>query len=210
MTITKYGHACLLVETGGARILIDPGGWSSGFESLTDLNAVLITHSHPDHLVPDHVAELLKKNADMAVYTDSDSAAVLLKDGRVPCSEVKAGDSFEIGDVNVSVTGSHHAVVHPDITVITNVGYYFDGFYYPGDNFTEPDRPVKVLALPLSAPWSKVSETAEFVRLVKPEVVVPVHDGFLSKPELYENIVGRLSGSEVEIVHLNAAESHEF
>jgi hypothetical protein len=37
MKITKYGHACLLVEEGGARFLLDPGSYSSGFEGLADL-----------------------------------------------------------------------------------------------------------------------------------------------------------------------------
>ena len=45
MRITHLGHSCLLVETAGQRILIDPGVFSHGFEELTDLSAVLITHT---------------------------------------------------------------------------------------------------------------------------------------------------------------------
>ena len=32
MKITHFGHACLLVESGEARLLFDPGTESSGYE----------------------------------------------------------------------------------------------------------------------------------------------------------------------------------
>jgi len=41
MRITHLGHSCLLVEGGGVRILVDPGNFSSGFEELRGLDAVL-------------------------------------------------------------------------------------------------------------------------------------------------------------------------
>ncbi|MCA1695075.1 MAG: MBL fold metallo-hydrolase, partial [Actinobacteria bacterium] len=46
MEITHFGHSCVLLDTGSARLLIDPGTWSEGFEDLTGLDAVLITHQH--------------------------------------------------------------------------------------------------------------------------------------------------------------------
>jgi L-ascorbate metabolism protein UlaG (beta-lactamase superfamily) len=51
MRLTHLGHACLLAEVGGARMLFDPGVLS-GFDDVRDLDAVLITHQHPDHLDP--------------------------------------------------------------------------------------------------------------------------------------------------------------
>ncbi|HEY6683652.1 MAG TPA: MBL fold metallo-hydrolase, partial [Propionibacteriaceae bacterium] len=52
MRITHLGHAAVLAETDGARILIDPGNFSDAWHSLTDLDAVLVTHQHPDHIDP--------------------------------------------------------------------------------------------------------------------------------------------------------------
>lgn len=37
MKITKFGHACLLIEEADARILIGPGTYSSGSEDLWSL-----------------------------------------------------------------------------------------------------------------------------------------------------------------------------
>ena len=50
MHLTHLGHACVLVETEHARLLIDPGTLSSGLEGLLDLDAILVTHEHPDHV----------------------------------------------------------------------------------------------------------------------------------------------------------------
>jgi hypothetical protein len=51
--LTHFGHSCVLIDTGAARLLIDPGTFSSGFESLTGLDAVPVTRQHPDHLAVD-------------------------------------------------------------------------------------------------------------------------------------------------------------
>jgi len=58
MKLTHLGHACLLVETGGARLLIDPGTMST-FEDVRDLDAVLVTHQHPDHVDASRLMALL-------------------------------------------------------------------------------------------------------------------------------------------------------
>jgi L-ascorbate metabolism protein UlaG (beta-lactamase superfamily) len=43
---THFGHSCLLLDTGAARLLIDPGTFSTGFESLRDLDAVIANNSY--------------------------------------------------------------------------------------------------------------------------------------------------------------------
>ncbi len=60
MQITHFGHSCLLVEIDGTKVLFDPGNFSHGFDGISGLDAILITHQHPDHCdvakLPDLVA----------------------------------------------------------------------------------------------------------------------------------------------------------
>jgi ribonuclease BN (tRNA processing enzyme) len=50
MRLTKYAHSCVLVEDDNARILIDPGNLTRGFDELTGLTGILVTHQHADHV----------------------------------------------------------------------------------------------------------------------------------------------------------------
>jgi hypothetical protein len=65
--------------------------------------------------------------------------------------------------------------------MVSNSAVFIDNaLYYPGDSFFFPDIKVKVLALPVEAPWMKISEAVEFAKKVKPEFAFPVHDGRLN------------------------------
>jgi L-ascorbate metabolism protein UlaG (beta-lactamase superfamily) len=203
MKITKYGHSCLLIEEGGAKILIDPGAYSKGFEGVTGLGAVLITHQHADHLSAEHLAGLKAKNPEMKVYADEGSVGVL-DGGDMPVEAVHSGEEFEVAGVAVKVVGTDHAVIHPTIPGIPNVGYLVGKkFFYPGDNFTEPGEPVAVLAVPAGAPWLKISEAIDYMVAVHPEVAIPVHDAVLAIPEMNYGLLKRFAepvGIEVRVV----------
>lgn len=191
MKITKFGHACLLIEEGSVRILIDPGVFSAGYEHEENLDAVLVTHQHADHSTDETLDKVRAKNPAMAVYADAGTARVREGDG---IQAVTAGEAFEVKGVEVKVFGADHAVIHPDIPGIENVGYMIAGrFFYPGDSFTKTDAPVEVLALPLGAPWLKVSEVVDYVLAVKPKVVFPVHDAVLAMPGMHIDIVKRFT-----------------
>jgi L-ascorbate metabolism protein UlaG (beta-lactamase superfamily) len=176
MRITRYGHSCVLVEDGDGRVLLDPGVFSSGFEDLRGLTGVLITHQHTDHLDVDRVTRLLEANPEATLVTDEGTPLDL------PRTVVHAGDSLDLGTA-VSVHGSDHAVIHPDIPGIPNVGYLVGGrFFTPGDAMTVPDADVEVLGLPTAAPWLKLTEAVGLLREVKPAKAFPVHDGMLAPP----------------------------
>ena len=55
MRITKFGHACIRIEHDGHTIVVDPGGFTQP-EAVDGADAVLITHEHPDHYFPEHLA----------------------------------------------------------------------------------------------------------------------------------------------------------
>ena len=201
MRIRKLGHSCVLVETGESRLLVDPGGFTPGFEDLTDLTAVLVTHAHPDHLDPDRLPALLRGNPGAQVVCDAGSA-VQLRDLGVQARAVAPGDELDLG-VAVTVVGGEHALIHPDLPRIPNVGYLVDGrLLHPGDALHVPEVPVEVLCFPLAAPWSKVQETVDYVRAVSPAVGVPVHDAILARPEIWLRMIGQLGpdGMRLEVL----------
>jgi L-ascorbate metabolism protein UlaG (beta-lactamase superfamily) len=180
MRLTKFGHSCLLVEEERTRILLDPGTLSDGFQELQGLTAVLHTHQHADHLDPARLRGLLDRNPGVRVVSDEGSAKPLGEAG-AQVEVVHDGDELEIGGVGVRVVGRDHAVIHPDVPVIANVGYLIGGrVFHPGDAFTPPGQPIEVLAVPAGAPWLKVSESIDYLREVRPMVAVPVHEGVLS------------------------------
>jgi L-ascorbate metabolism protein UlaG (beta-lactamase superfamily) len=180
MRLTKFGHSCLLAEEGQARILLDPGTLSGGFEELEGLTAVLFTHQHADHLDPERLGGLLARNPEVRVVSDEGSAKPLGEAG-AEVEVVHDGDELDLGGVSVRVAGRDHAVIHPDIPVVPNVGYLVGGrLFHPGDAFTHPGQEVEVLAVPAGAPWLKASEAVDYLRAVRPQAAVPVHEKVLS------------------------------
>jgi L-ascorbate metabolism protein UlaG (beta-lactamase superfamily) len=181
MRLTKFGHSCLLVEEGGARVLLDPGLFSDGFQELEGLTAVCLTHQHGDHLDAERVRQVLDRSPGARVVSDEGSAQALGEAG-ADVEVVHDGDELELGGLELAVVGRDHAVIHPDIPVVPNVGYLLGGrLFHPGDAFTLPGQPVEVLAVPAGAPWMKLAEAVEYLRRVGPTVAVPVHERVLSE-----------------------------
>lgn len=184
MQITYLGHACLLLQYPSARLLIDPGCFSR-YAGVTGLDAVLITHQHPDHVEPDALGDLLAANPEAALYADPDTVALLAERG-IEATETRAGERFTVGDVTVTPAGFQHALIHEYVPRIANAGLLLtsDGepsVFHPGDALdADPASQVDVLALPLSAPWAAIRDTIAFVRRIRPAVVIPIHDALLS------------------------------
>ena len=196
MQVVHFGHACVLLDTGTTRILIDPGTFSSGFENVKDLDAVLITHQHFDHLDTEKLPSLLKANPQAQLIVDKGSAPSVENP-----TVARPGDVLKVGDTTVKVVGGQHAVIHEDIPVIPNTGYVLgDGaFYHPGDALFVPDEDIDVLGLPSGAPWMRTGEAVDFMRAIKPRVAVPIHEAVLAMPEMayrhFENL--KPQGTEV-------------
>ncbi|HZD68617.1 MAG TPA: MBL fold metallo-hydrolase [Actinomycetes bacterium] len=181
MRLIKFGHSCLLVEDGAARILLDPGSLSHGFEELEGLTAILYTHQHQDHLDTGRLGGLLDRSPRARVVSDEGSAKSLGEAG-AEVEMVHDGDELDVGGVPVRVMGREHAVIHPDIPVVPNVGYLIGGrLFHPGDALTVPDQATEVLAVPAGAPWLKLSESVDYLREVAPAVGVPVHEQTISE-----------------------------
>lgn len=199
MRLQKFGHSCLLVEDGGARILIDPGSFSHGFETLHGLTAVLITHQHADHVDVDRLLPLLAANPQARVIADPGSAKVL-RDRNIEVLEATAGDEIELGEISATVSGRDHATIHPDIPTVPNVGYLIGGrLFHPGDALTVPERRVEMLALPTAAPWLKLAEAVDYLRAVHPKIAVPIHEAVSAVPQLQYGHFQRLKPEDTEL-----------
>ena len=202
MKISKYGHSCLHVVDGSASILIDPGTFSQGFETLSGLTAVLITHQHPDHVDPRRLAGVLRANPGAKLYADSGSVAVLAE-ADITAIPVKTGDELNVG-TTVEVFAGDHAVIHRDVPVISNACYLIGGrLLHPGDSLTVLDRPVEILALPASAPWMALKEAVEYFRAVNPTVAIPIHEKVMANPAMVYGLLTKLGPADARWLNLD-------
>ncbi|ALG14226.1 MBL fold metallo-hydrolase [Kibdelosporangium phytohabitans] len=203
MQFVHFGHSCVLAENGPERLLFDPGTFSKGFEDVRHLDAVLITHQHPDHLDVPRLVELMKANPKAQLIVDPASARDVV-DAGLTARTVKPGERFKVGRTQVNAVGGNHAVIHPEVPVPPNVGYVLDdgAFYHPGDSFYRPDQTVDVLGMPTTAPWQKLSEAIDFLRIMKARVAIPIHEAVASVPQMYYGRFAELgpSGTEVRVL----------
>lgn len=191
MELTKHGHACVVLADGERRLVIDPGAFTDP-AVLQGASAVLVTHEHFDHFVPDALRAAMDADPALEVWTNSSVAGPLEgSGGRVHV--VGDGDAVTVAGFDVHVHGELHAVIHPDIPRIANIGFLVDGaVFHPGDAFTVPGEPVSTLLLPVHAPWSKLSEVIDYVRAVDADQAYAVHDGLLNDTGL--GVVGGMLG----------------
>ncbi|WP_341578387.1 MBL fold metallo-hydrolase [Microbacterium schleiferi] len=185
MDITRYGQSALLIEEQGTRILIDPGSLSGEHVFALDrLDALLLTHDHPDHLDPDGVARLVARSPDALVLAPAEvlDALPVGADRAIPVSD---GQAYRVGAVDIEVVGSLHQLIHERIPQGLNVGYVLGvlggaRLFHPGDSYESAPSGITALALPLLGPWGSLREAIDFADAVAPRHIFPIHDVHLS------------------------------
>lgn len=173
LRVTKFVHACLLVETDDTTTLIDPGQMSveSGLlkiENFARLDAIAITHEHFDHFDPNFTTELIKKFPGSAVISTPSVLAQLREHG------------IERPTSHASVTASPlpHESMEPlsgGVTAENVMVEVLNALTHPGDSYQLTSTKA-VLALPLAGPWGAAIEGIQLAEKLKPTHIIPIHD----------------------------------
>ncbi len=194
MQLTKFGHSCVLLDDGQTKILFDPGVWSEIPDMQVD--AIVITHIHKDHFDIDKHANLYKSASK--IITQSEVKTELDNYG-LASELLEHGQSLKVGTMTLQGFGLDHASIAEDFPKFKNTGYLVnEKIFHPGDSFTVPGVDVELLLLPVSAPWSKVSETMTYLTKVNPKKSFAIHDAFLNSSglEMYERLLN-ISGDKI-------------
>ncbi len=199
MKIKKLGHCSFVAEINGKRIMTDPSNSDYGGASVDerDIDLVLITHEHADHLHIDTLKIILQNNPEAKVITNT-SVGKLLAEAGLEYIKVEDGENYNFFGIEISGFGDKHAQIYEDYGQVQNTGYTFGGLCFPGDSFNMPNSKVDILALPVFGPWMQMSMAIDYAKSLKPRVCFPVHDAplkpfatFIYKiPEHFLNKVG--------------------
>ena len=111
MRITYIGHATLLLDIAGVRILTDPNFESTlgrflprvsapgiGIEALPPLDALLLTHAHADHL---SFKSLDRLPRDIPLFAPSVIAEWLWRKGYTHAVGIEPGETATVGNVGL-------------------------------------------------------------------------------------------------------------
>ena len=97
-------------------------------EAVDGADAVLITHEHADHYLPDHL-----RATDAPIWTIEAVARKIREDAPDVAERVTVvapEESFDVG-LPVRAVGELHAVIHPEMPRFDNSGYVLTARRHP-------------------------------------------------------------------------------
>jgi L-ascorbate metabolism protein UlaG (beta-lactamase superfamily) len=188
MKITKIGHCCLVVEIDKLKVLTDPGMFTTAQDEINDIDIVLITHEHGDHLHVESVRKIVTNNPKVRIITNSGVGKILAANG-INFEVVEDGQSATVEGIKFEGFGNTHEEIYEDYGQVQNTGYFVNNyFFYPGDAFCNPGKPVGLLAFPSPGGWANMKQSVKYVLDIKPKACFPVHDGSLSVKTFMHNV----------------------
>jgi len=205
-TIRRLADSCLVIRTDDAATLIDPGffAYDSGavdLDTVGEINRVLVTHEHGDHVKPEFVRWLIDRGTDVTVHANQAVADLL------------AGHDIKVDTANPSGVTSED-VLHgklPNGAQPPNRSFTIEGILtHPGDS-PDPQTSAPVLALPFVTPWGTPYSQVGFAKRVGPRQVIPIHDFYLTdggRDFLVGFVGGVLEAAGIEVVSLAPGESY--
>ena len=201
--VTYLGHATVLMELDGTRLLTDPvlrarvgplrrQGAPPARDGWKDLDAVLISHLHHDHA---DLPSLRQIGRDVPVLAPPGAGKFLERRGFSTVSELAPGESSRVGGIAVTASEASHSGGRLFAGATEAVGFLLSGsrrrIYFAGDTdlFDGMEGLAGELDLALLPIWGwgpslgpghlDPERAARATALLSPRIVVPIHWGTL-------------------------------
>ncbi len=201
--ITYVGHATVLIELGGVRVLTDPVLRSHvlGFirrqapdpapHLAVGIDAVLISHLHHDHL---DFPSLRRLGRDVQVFVPAGAKRAFRLRRFERVTELRPGERAAVGELEVTATPAvHNARRYKFGPRVEAAGYVIAGHgrrvYFAGDTDVFPGMAslsgdLDVALLPIAG-WGPdigaghmdFQRAAEAAAMLRPRIAIPVHWG---------------------------------
>lgn len=182
MKITKFPQSCLLIETKGKKVLVDPGNLKykeEYFKIWNEVDVILVTHKHGDHCYTEVLEKLDKK---IKIYS---SKEVQKAHPSLPINVVKENDTIDLDGIKIEVVHAEHGYIPPMKTgakVIENIGYILDDeknrIYITSDTICfENEYQCDILCVPISDNGVVMGpfEASLFAKEANAKLVIPLH-----------------------------------
>lgn len=211
MQLTKYDHACLLVDSGQHKLIIDPGKYTSLPDDLTGIQTIIVSDEHFDHFDVDNLKLLLGQNPRAKILATQVVANALAEEG-IEAVAVTGRQTVSGSGLDIDLTEVDHAPVYgPSPCKVLTVGLG-DFLYYPSDSFVGSPKDYLVLALPVGGPWFNMTEAVDLAKSMPTKHVVPTHNIHLSPSGNDSNnrFVAVNIGDDREMVVLEPGQSRQF
>ena len=202
--MTWIGHATVLIETGGVRLLTDPVlGRRIGLlrrvtrvpspDVLDRIDAVLVSHLHSDHV---ELRSLRRAGRNATVLASGRAVAWLRRHGVRHAHPLAPGATVRVGGIAIEATPARHDGRRwPVGAPVESVGFHIDGparVYFAGDTDLFPEMAalrgrVDIALLPVWG-WGPdigpghldPERAARAAAIIEPELAIPIHWGTLT------------------------------
>ena len=211
MKLTKFQHACFVVEKDGAALIVDPGTYTHDIIIPKHVAGIVITHEHADHFDEARIQAIIAAHPKAVIIAHESISGRFTNYNAIGAN---TDEQYTVGPFSLRFFGGTHAAIADTVQVPPNLGVLIDNsLYYPGDSFVTPTStegilPVRALALPASAPWMKLSDAMQFLAALRPDIAFPTHDAILSTEgkALVDRMLGAVaSGQHTQYKRLDGA-----
>jgi L-ascorbate metabolism protein UlaG (beta-lactamase superfamily) len=197
--LTWLGHSTVVIDLEGTRVVTDPvlraRIWHLRREGLVaadalgDLDAILVSHTHYDHL---DLGSLARLDRNVPIVAPRGVGRLVRRRGFVRVVELDVGEEVPLDGVRIRATHAEHESSRGPFSPNTpSLGYVVERgarIYFAGDTELFPEMsnigPIDVALLPVAGWGPRIGAghldpagAAEALRLLRPKVAVPIHWG---------------------------------